>query len=239
MSFMRNIAIIPARGGSKRLPRKNILPFLGKPILFWSVEAAIESGLFERVVVSTEDDEIAEASRARGFDVLIRPEALATDASTCAEVCLHVLDHFESVGERFDVLCCLYATAPLRTARDIASTLSLLGDDENNLADFAFAMVEYSHSPYQALIPDADGFFIQAWPLVASAKSQALPAPFIGNGSTYAARVPQFRRYRDFCGPRLRGYFMPHMRSIDIDTAEDYEFALFAAEWLQQNGEMR
>jgi len=231
---MRNLAVIPARGGSKRLPRKNVLLFHGKPILIWTAEAARDSGLFARVIVSTEDAEIAEVSTQHGFEVLPRPDYLATDAATCAQVCLHVLDELETQGEIFDALCCLYATAPLRGADDIAGVMRLLGDGAANVADFAFAVTGYANSPYQMLIPDAAGFLVPAWPLAAFQKSQALPCPCIGNGSTYAARAPAFKTYKDFYGPRLRGYGMPRMRSIDIDTAEDFEMALWAAEWLQR-----
>ena len=231
---MRNLAIIPARGGSKRLPRKNVLPFAGKPMLVWSAEAAQQSGQFQRVIVSTEDEEIALVAREYGLDVVMRPEHLATDASRCVDVCLHLLDELEAQGESFDALCCLYATAPLRRREDIAATMALLGDTQRNEADFAFAVVEYAHSPYQALITEKGGYLTPAWPLVVSAKSQSLPTPVIGNGSTYAARVTAFRKYGDFYGPRLRGHVMPKLRSIDIDTLEDYEMALWAAEWLQQ-----
>jgi len=235
---MRNLAIIPARGGSKRLPRKNVLPFQGKPMLTWTAEAARDSGLFERVLISTEDAEIAAISRQYGFEAIPRPEHLATDEATCAQVCLHVLDELEKQGEMFDILCCLYATAPLRGADDIAGTMRLLGDNAANMADFAFAVTSYPQSPYQMLIPDSVGFLIPAWPLIANQKSQALPCPFIDNGSTYAVRVPAFRTYKSFHGPRLRGYSMSRMHSIDIDTAEDLEMALWAAEWLRR-GEKR
>lgn len=231
---MRSLAIIPARGGSKRLPHKNILPFMGNPMFTWSVKAAQDSNIFERVIVSTEDAEIEAIALKYGFEVIKRPHELATDASTCAQVCLHLLETFAARGQVFDAICCLYATAPLRNERDIAATMRLLGDDTTNEADFAFAVTGYSHSPYQMLIPDGAGFLTPAWPLLAFKKSQDLPAACIGNGSTYAARVPAFQKYRDFYGPRLRGYVMPHKRSIDIDTAEDYELALSAANSLHQ-----
>lgn len=230
---MRNLAIIPARGGSKRLPRKNVLPFQGKPMLIWTAEAAKASAIFDRILISTEDEEIALTGQRYGFEIFLRDDSLATDQATCAQVCLDLLEALEREGETYDALCCLYATAPLRTADDIAGAMRLLGTANKNEADFAFAVTEYSHSPYQMLIPDAFGFLDVAWPLVAYKKSQALPVPVIGNGSTYAARVPAFKRYKDFYGPRLRGYMMPKLRSIDIDTAEDFEMALFAAQYLQ------
>jgi CMP-N-acetylneuraminic acid synthetase len=231
---MRNLAVIPARGGSKRLPRKNVLPFMGKPMFVWSAKAALECGLFRKVIVSTEDPEIAAVARQFGVETHNRPSSLATDKSTVAEVCLQLLDELESSGEFFDVLCCLYATAPLRDSRDIASVMDLLGDDEENLADFAIAMTEYSHSPYQMLIPAANGFWEPAWPLFSCKKSQEVPPAFAGNGSTYAARIPAFRKCKNFYGPRMRGYRMERLRSFDIDTSDDFEMATWAAHWLQQ-----
>lgn len=232
---MQSIAIIPARGGSKRLPRKNVLPFLGKPMLLWTVEAARTSGAFERIFISTEDEEIAAIGTENGVEVLRRPEGLAADTATCANVCLHHLNELENLGQSFDTLCCLYATAPLRTAEDIIATMRLLEDDGTGEADFAFAVTEYSHSPYQALIQDAVGYLSPLWPVLVSHQSQILPKPVIGNGSTYAARVNAFRRHRSFYGPRLRGHTMPYARSIDIDTQEDLDIALcFAKYWGQE-----
>lgn len=230
---MRSLAIIPARGGSKRLPRKNVLSFLGKPMLVWAAEAAKDSAVFDRILISTEDEQIASTGQRYGFEVSLRDASLATDQATCAQVCLDLLETLEREGETYDALCCLYATAPLRTAGDIVNTMRLLGTADENEADFAVAVTGYSHSPYQMLIPDSQEFLDVAMPFVAYKKSQALPVPVIGNGSTYAARVSAFKIYKRFSGPRMRGYVMPKIRSIDIDTAEDFEMALFAAQYLQ------
>lgn len=227
---MKSIAVIPARGGSKRLSRKNVLPFHGKPMVLWTCEAARDSGVFDRILVSTEDEEIAGVVTAAGFSVDRRPQELATDTASCAQVCLELLDRLEARGDRFSILCCLYATAPLRSAQDITATMALLGDSRTN---FAYAVTRYSMPPHQMLFEDQAGWLNRAWPLIASMKLQQLPEALIDNGSTYAARVPAFRQYRDFYGPQLRGYLMPQMRSIDIDTQEDYEMALWAAEWLR------
>ncbi len=229
---MRHLAVIPARGGSKRLPRKNILPFMDKPMLVWTAEAAHDAGIFSRVIISTEDGEIASTGRNYGFEVFLRPADLASDQAPCAQVCLHLLEELARAGEVYDTICCLYATAPLRRAEDIVATVALLGDEERNEADFAFAVTNYSHSPYQALCADETGFLSPAFPLLVGKKSQELPACCIGNGSTYAARVPAFCEVRGFYGPRLKGYPMQPLRSIDIDTAEDYEAALRAASYL-------
>ncbi len=107
---MNSLAVIPARGGSKRLPRKNILDFCGRPIIAHTIESALNSDLFSKVVVSTEDDEIARHGQRYGAEVLMRPDFLASDTARVVDVCLQVLKEEESQGRSYDVMCCLYAT---------------------------------------------------------------------------------------------------------------------------------
>ena len=114
---MKNIAIIPARGGSKRIPRKNIRPFLGKPVIAYSIAAALQSGLFDEVMVSTDDEEIAEVARQYGAKVpFMRSATTADDYATTADVMLEVLECYKKQGIEFDTLCCVYSTAPFVTA---------------------------------------------------------------------------------------------------------------------------
>ncbi|MGX7948837.1 acylneuraminate cytidylyltransferase family protein [Oleidesulfovibrio alaskensis] len=226
---MKRIAIIPARGGSKRLPRKNVLQFMGKPMLIWTCEAARDSGLFDRIVVSTEDSEIAGVAASYGYDVAERPAHLATDTASVVDVCHHMLESLAAGGEEYDILCALYATAPLRTADDIREVVGLL---ERDGADYAHAMVRFSLPPHQAMYVNDAGYCSYAWPLVAGLKSQHVPEAVVDNGSTYAARVSEFMKTRKFSGMRLKGYLMPAVRSVDIDTREDYEMALLFAKHL-------
>ena len=124
---MSCIAIITARGGSKRIPRKNIRPFCGKPILAYSIEAALQSGLFEEVMVSTDDEEIAAIARQYGAAVpFLRSEATSNDFATTADVLTEVLDRYEALGPRFDTLACLYPTAPFVTAEKLRNALDTL-----------------------------------------------------------------------------------------------------------------
>lgn len=232
-NFMRSIALIPARGGSKRLPHKNVKDFMGKPMLIWSCEAAKNSGCFEKILVSTEDVEIAKIVLDYGFDVDRRPLELATDTASAAEVCLDLLQRECAKGRNYDALCCLYATAPLRGAEDIQSVMHLLEEEDT---EAAFAMCKYIHSPYQAMIPDARGFYRPIQPLVVKLKSQQLPTPLIGNGSTYAVKVKPFQKTQHFYGMDTKSYLMPSMRSVDIDTAEQFEIALCFAQYLQSRG---
>jgi pseudaminic acid cytidylyltransferase len=218
----RRLAIIPARGGSKRLPRKNILPFLGRPIIAYTIDAAISSSCFARVLVSTEDAEIGEAARAAGADIHRRDPALATDAATLTEVCLDILDSEERAGRTYDTFACLYATAPLRRADDIAAVIALAERDD---ADFALAVTAYPLPPHQALRLDADGTLAPMWPDLVNLRADKVGRLVVDNGSTNAAKVTAFRQHRTFYGPRLAGHLMPRERSIDIDEQADYDLA--------------
>ena len=217
---MKKLALIPARGGSKRLPRKNILPFMGKPMVLWTCEAARDSGCFDTIIVSTEDKEIASVVRSAGLSVDERPEELGSDTASCADVCLEYLARAEKMGIAYDILCCLYATAPLRTANDIRNIMSLMTDS----TDAVHAICNYAHPPHQMLYENADGFLVPAFPLLITKKSQEIPEGVIGNGSSYAISVTALRKYKSFYPPKIKGYSMPALRSVDIDTAEDFSF---------------
>lgn len=211
------LAVIPARGQSKRLPRKNILCLGGRPLISYTIQAAFDSGLFARVLVSTEDEEIAAVGREAGAEIRWRPPELATDSATVKEVCLALLDELTGEGCCPEILCCLYATVPLRTAEDIRGCSELVGSGE---AEFSMAVTDYGHPPLQALVED-DGFLRPMWPALSSLRAQDTPCLVVDNGSTYCVRVEAFRRERTFYGRRLKGYWMPRARSIDVNTMED------------------
>jgi pseudaminic acid cytidylyltransferase len=223
---MTAVAIIPARGGSQRLPRKNIADFLGRPILAYTVAAAIESGCFARVVVSTEDDEIAEVASQAGAVVDRRPLELATHEAGLVDVCLDFLKREEREGRRWQTMACLYATAPLRNAQDIRDTVALL---ESDRCGFAMAVTSYDHYPQQALKFESGATLTPMWPDIVTKRASDLPALRAGNGSTYAVDVAEFRKHRSFYGPNLRGHDMPRERSVDIDTRDDLDFAIWIA----------
>jgi pseudaminic acid cytidylyltransferase len=219
-------AIIPARGGSKRLPRKNVIDFLGRPIIAYTIEAALQSDLFAEVVVSTEDAEIATVAAKYGAKVDRRRCDLARDESTVVEVCIDYLDREVAARRNWRTMTCLYATAPLRNADDICSTMALL--DPHNCS-FAMAVTTYEHYPHQALQLAADRTLLPMWPDLVNRRASDLPVLRACNGSTYAVDVAEFRHARTFYGPRLKGYDMPRHRSIDIDTQEDLDLALWLA----------
>ena len=216
------ICIIPARGGSKRLPKKNVIQFHGKPIIAYSIEAAIQANLFDRIIVSTDDLKIARCARDFGVEIHLRPPELATDTARVVDVCASILEEEGKAGRTYDILCCLYATAPLRTFEDIRNTLRLLEDDN---CDSAMAVTNYYFPPHQALKFNRFQNLVPVWPEMVDMKSQMVPNFFVDNGSTYAIEVEVFRQKKSFLGDHLKGYVMPRIRSVDIDNQEDLHIA--------------
>lgn len=223
------LALIPARGGSKRLPGKNIVNFRGKPIIAYTIEAAFKTGLFERVIVSTEDVRVQEVAAQYGAEINQRHPELAKDTARVVDVCTNLLKHEADKGRNYDILCCLYSTAPLRNAEDIMKTVDLVKDGQ---CDFAMAVTEYYFPPHQALKKNALSFLEPMWPEVVHFQSQSMPDMLVDNGSTYAVSVPAFLKTGSFFGTRLKGYLMPRARSVDIDVKEDLELADLYAERL-------
>lgn len=220
---MPRLAFIPARGGSKRLPRKNIIEFAGRPMIVHTIDAARLSGLFDAIAVSTEDKEIAAIARDAGAEVLARPRELAIDTATVNQTLGYTLESLEAEGRAFDQICCLYATAPLRGAADILAAHALLQPPAVN---FVIAVCRYPYSPYQALVPEGDRGLRLMWPELGTRQSHTLPRPVVDNGSTYWADRAAYRACGTFYGPGLAGYEMPLSRSVDIDLQEDLEIAL-------------
>jgi pseudaminic acid cytidylyltransferase len=221
-----NMAIIPARGGSKRLPRKNILPFLGRPIISYTLEAARKSGLFDVIVVSTEDSEIAATVEGSGCDLHERPPELASDTARLVLVIREVLDNYDKRGQEFDFLCCLYPTAPLRDKEDIQRSYDLL---LSRGADYCLAVTEYELSPFFAFDINEHHEMRRRWPELALLPSWQKPRVVVDNGSLYWARVSRFKELGELEGPNTVGYLMPRHKSIDIDTQEDFDMAEFFA----------
>lgn len=209
--------MIPARGGSKRLPRKNILEVGGLPMLAHPIQAARASGLFDAIYVSTEDAEIARVARELGADVIERPQEIAQDRSTVVQVCLHALETHPEI-ER---LCCLYATAILLRPDSLIASHALLDDEPE--ADFVMGVSEYEHPPLQALKADERGFLSYMWPEWRGVQSQFQPHLVVSNGSLYWARAAALRAEKTFYGHRLRGWPVPPEQVSDIDTTDDLE----------------
>ena len=161
------VAIITARGGSKRIPHKNIKEFCGKPILAYSIEAALASGVFDRVMVSTDDEEIAEVARKYGAEVpFMRSEKTANDYATTKDVLEEVLAEYEKRGEHFDTLCCIYPTAPFITPDRLAEAMHLL---EEKKGDTLLPVVRFSFPPQRCVVQDEDGYLEFKWPNIVTA----------------------------------------------------------------------
>lgn len=223
----RHLCVIPARGGSKRLPRKNVIAFRGRPILAYTLDAARDAGIFTRILVSTEDAEIAEVATGLGAEVDRRPAHLGRDEATIVQVCTELLNRLEAMGQTYDSLTVLYATAPLRTAGDVRATFALL---EPGACAYAMAVTPFVQPVHQALRLGPDGALTPQFPEWVTKRKDAAGAFYCGNGSTYCVAVAEFRRTGAFYGPGLRGHVMPPERSVDIDTAADLRVALAYAE---------
>jgi pseudaminic acid cytidylyltransferase len=227
LQTVRTLCVIPARGGSKRLERKNVRNLNGKPLLAYTVEAALESGVFDRTIVSTEDEEIADIAREYGATVPFqRPAELATDTAQVVDVVDHVIEYYDDCDETFEELGVLFPTSPLRTAADVRDAYQLFCDRAD--ASFLMSVTEYQYSPVQAL-QERDGMLTPYWDNdeVVTSRSQDQPDLVVSNGAIYFMETDAYRTQRTFYGDSLIGYRMPPERSVDIDEQFDLELAEF------------
>ncbi|KON79301.1 pseudaminic acid cytidylyltransferase [Azoarcus sp. PA01] len=219
-------AIIPARGGSKRIPRKNIKPFCGKPMIAWSIEAARDSGCFDRVIVSTDDVEIAEVARECGAETpFMRPAELANDYAGTIPVIRHAIEWCSARAQRPDVVCCLYATAPFVTAADLRRGLSVLTATN---CDYAFSVTSYAFPIQRAIRITAAGRVEMFQAEHFHTRSQDLDEAFHDAGQFYWGRAAAWLAERPIFSPAAAPVILPRHRVQDIDTAEDWE----RAEWM-------
>ena len=217
------VAIVPARGGSKRIPRKNIRRFRGRPMLAWSVEAALESGAFDSVMVSTDDAEIAETARACGAEVpFLRSAEAADDHATTSDVLLEVIARYQEEGRVFDLACCLYPTAPFVRAEDLrAGKERLLAGD----FDVIMPVAAFSYPIWRSLKRGDDGRLRLNFPEHLNARSQDLPPAYHDAGQWYWFRTAPFLRDRVLMGENTGSVLLPAARVQDIDTEEDWALA--------------
>ena len=188
---MKTVAIITARGGSKRIPRKNIKPFLGKPILVYSIEAAIESGIFDIVMVSTDDEEIAEISKKYGAEVpFLRSAQTSNDYATTNDVIIEVLEEYSKMGQHFDMACCIYPTAPFVTATKLQDAVETLKASD---ADTLIPVVSFSYPPQRAMIVKNERLVFE-YPEYIDSRSQDLEPHYHDIGQFYVFRVPEIGR---------------------------------------------
>lgn len=221
----RILAVIPARGGSKRLPGKNTLPLNGKPLICWTIEAALRSELIDEVIVSTDSESIAEISRQSGASVpFLRPAALATDTSSSISVLLHSLDFCAATGEEYDIVILLQPTSPLRDESHIDEALNMyISTGANGI----ISVCACEHSPlWSNILPEDQSLERFIRPETRGHRSQDLPSHYRLNGAVYTFDTNELRRQKElFYSPDVFAFIMDQRASVDIDTDIDFAFA--------------
>lgn len=221
----RILGLVPARGGSKRLPGKNLLSLAGRPLISWTIDSALATRGIDQVIVSTDDTEIGEASLAAGASVpFSRPAKFATDTATTLDVVLHALNHLIAHGQPYDYVALLQPTSPLRTSADIDGAIGLLLEKQ---ADAVISVCPTDHPPeWSNTLPldlSMQDFFR---PGIRGTRSQDLPVSYRLNGAIYLFNVERLMRTRSLeMDDNSYAYVMPRERSIDIDTQLDFRIA--------------
>mgnify|MGYP003582465704 CR=1 FL=1 len=232
------VAIIPARGGSKRIARKNLKPFYGEPIIRHSIRTALDCGLFERVIVSTDDGEIADVARALGAEVpFMRPAELADDHATTAAVIVHALDVLREQGYDVELACCIYATAPLLQARYLRDGFDALRSHPGH--SFAFSVCGFGFPIQRALGLTENGALTALYPQYRQTRSQDLPAAFQDAGQFYWGRAEAWLRGDVIFSECSLPVILPRHLVQDIDTEEDWQRAEFLYAALLAAGELQ
>lgn len=218
----RAVAIITARGGSKRIPRKNIRPFLGQPIIKYSIEAALKAGCFDEVLVSTDDKEIAEVAVTCGAAFpFMRSAKNSDDHSTTADVIEEVLQEYAKRENIFDYACCIYPTAPFVTSEKINKAMELLYETN---ADSVIPIVRFSF-PIQRALKIENGRLLMMWPENTNTRSQDLAPAYHDCGQFYCVGVKSFLETKKLWAPFTLSIEMPESEVQDIDNEEDWKIA--------------
>lgn len=218
----KTVAIITARGGSKRIPRKNIKEFNGKPIIAFSIEAALKSGIFNEVMVSTDDKEIAEVAKQYGAKVpFLRSSKTSDDFATTADVIREVLEDYEQQGESFEYACCIYPTAPFVTAGKLSTAFNFLA--ENN-ADSVIPVTKFSFPIWRSFKME-EGKVSYNWPEFAPKRSQDLPPAYHDCGQFYFFKTSMFWQTGKIVTDNTFGLEVPETEVQDIDNEEDWKLA--------------
>ena len=220
------LAVIPARGGSKRIPRKNIKQFCGKPMIAWSIAAAHASGCFDRIIVSTDDAEIAEIAKAHGAEApFMRPPELSDDHTGTTPVIAHAVAWQNAAGEQVCNACCIYATAPFVRAEDLQLGLQML---QRSGADYAFSVTSYAFPIQRAIRITQEQRVAMFQPEHFSTRSQDLEEAWHDAGQFYWGQASAWLAHKPLFGQGAAPVPLPRHRVQDIDTTEDW----VRAEWL-------
>lgn len=219
---MKSLCIIPARGGSKRIPRKNIKPFLGKPIMAYSIEAALKAGIFDEVMVSTDDEEFAEVAKNYGASVpFLRSEATSNDYATTVDVLLEVVDMYKQQGKEFDVVCCLYSTAPFVTPERLKEASAKLSEK----VDGCFTVVEYSYPIQRSLRINEAGQVEMKYPEHLKSRTQDLEKTYHDAGQFYFMMTAAMEQERTVWCKRTDPLILSELEVQDLDTLTDWQLA--------------
>lgn len=214
------LAIIPARGGSKRLPRKNVLDLAGKPLIAWTIEAGLKSKYIDKVIVSSDDDEVLDISQSFGADIIKRPDFLASDTATSFDVIKHTIDHVD----KYDYIVLLQATSPLRNEKHIDEAFDLLSSKK---AQAVVSVCEMDHSPLWSNTLD-DSFSMKGFlsDEILNKRSQGLETYYRLNGAIYICQTDALLSENSFfLRDKIFAYKMKRESSIDIDEGLDFEIA--------------
>ena len=219
----RILGVIPAKAASTRLTRKNLRMLGNKTLLGWAADAARETGRFDRLVVSTEDHQVANVAERHGLEVpFIRPPELALDPVEADGVGLHAVEVLAEQGEQFDVLAIMLPTCPFRTPQDIVDSLDhFLSSEEPNLMSLA----PFDHTPFAAVGVDVNGLAKPFFPKYFGISGRKHPTAYRPNGAIHVLDVAWFEQSRSYTAGPMVGHIMPRVRSVDIDTEEDLQFA--------------
>lgn len=231
------LAVIPARGGSKRIPRKNIKLFAGKPMIAWSIEAALASGCFDHIIVSTDDAEIADVARAHGAEVpFMRPSELSDDHAGTIPVVAHAVDWMAQQVGLVELVCCLYATAPFVQAQDLSQGLEML---QKSGAQYAFTVTHFA-SPIQRAFRITDHARIEMFNAAQfNTRSQDLEEAYHDAGQFYWGRAHAWLAATPLFSQVSTPIVLPRFRVQDIDTLDDWIHAEIMFEILNQHSERK
>ena len=231
-----NIAIIPARGGSKRIPRKNIKEFCGKPMIGYSIECALACDFFDEVIVSTDDEEIAAVAKDFGAKVpFMRPKELADDHAGTIPVIAHATHWFEAEGLVPSAVCCIYATAPFIQPDDLKQGLVTL---QSGRGEYVFSATSFGFPIFRSFKRHDDGSVEMFYPEYFEARSQDLPEAFHDAGQFYWGRAEAWTGNRKLFERGSNVVMLPRWRVQDIDTTEDWERAELLMKLLREQGEL-
>ncbi|MDR1057388.1 MAG: pseudaminic acid cytidylyltransferase [Coxiellaceae bacterium] len=232
-----NVAIIPARGGSKRIPCKNIKPFYGKPMIAWSIEAALKAKVFDHVIVSTNNEGIAQVAKEWGAEIpFMRPKELSDDYTGTTEVVAHSIKMMKDYNWNINAVCCIYATAPFIMFSDIVAGLSALNCGD---WDYVFSITDFAAPIFRSFEVTKEGGVKMFFPEYFTARSQDLPESFHDAGQFYWGKPKSWLEGKRIFDRHSKPIFIPRWRVQDIDTQEDWNRAqILAPVILSTNSEL-